>query len=316
MHYLNAMNLVRWKTRDDLRVYPFAPKVRFVSPAVSAILAAAAMSNGAVRTIEFDNSDCAHYAEITGLAAALRGEDHQRQDGALQGKTYSPLTKLATHAEVDCCNEIIANVLYQHLTGVANKGFVNDVVKVVGELHDNVASHSNGMGFSAAQVYRSGQSARLEFAIADNGKGMLRNVLHVDSLVATHADAIAWCLKRGNTTARRQLTGMEQRLPEDWVVSPLPAGVTGFSSDNHHAGEGLWKLTELVRRCQGALWLWSGDAEFAIGRDGKIKRRTSDINWDGVAIEIELDINRAQAIGTAADAGASRRDALAERLGI
>ena len=80
--------------------------------------------------------------------------------------------------------------------------FVLDkTARVVGELHDNVASHASGRGFSAAQFYRQGRS-RLEIAIADGGSGFLRNVRRVMPNITTHGAAIEWCLKKGNVSVR------------------------------------------------------------------------------------------------------------------
>ena len=168
---------------------------------------------------------------------------------------------------MDCCNRIIADLLHNTLGGDDNEGFINAVTKVVGELHDNVPSHAAGTGFSAA-VYCTDDSCRLEFAIADCGCGMLHNVVAPPS-VADHRQAIEWCLKRGNTTARHVDDPWAQRLPADSIGSPYGPSVSTFSSENHHIGEGLFCLTELVRMADGQLWIWTGNAQLTIGPNGR-----------------------------------------------
>ena len=120
-------------------------------------------------------------------------------------------------------------------------GVVADqLAKVVGELHDNVASHASGLGFSCAQAYNDAGAKRIEFALADRGRGMLRNVRELFPEVESHPEAIAWCLKRGNTTARNESDPWAQRLPDDAMVSPFPGNTRPESREDHHIGEGLW----------------------------------------------------------------------------
>jgi hypothetical protein len=126
--------------------------------------------------------------------------------------------------EVDACNAVINNLFYEQL-GENGSDFIRVLSKVVGEMHDNVASHSRGIGFSSAQRYERGEGDVIQFAIVDTGVGMLRNVTPVAPAVTTDEGAIDWCLRRGNTTAARKGDGWEQRLPEDSLFSPYPRAV-------------------------------------------------------------------------------------------
>jgi hypothetical protein len=289
------------------------PKVGFVSPAVSVILAAAATGgNYGVNDVAFASDDSLRYAENNGLVDALNNRSQSREAGALLGITYSRLTKLSGHDEVNFCNKVIADLLYGQLCGDENKRFVNRVVKIVGELHDNVASHARGVGFSAAQVYSPNGKPRIEFAIADCGCGMLKNVQLVDAAILSDLDAIEWCLKRGHTTARKP-SDWAQRLPPDCAESPFPASVPVFREENHHVGEGLWQLTELVRLSGGNALIWSGNCCLYLDGKGNKKAEFADIEWKGLAIELEFDIEKARSIGTSD--GPSLAD-LAERLGL
>ena len=101
----------------------------------------------------------------------------------------------------------------------------------------------------------------IEFAIADRGRGMLRNVQKVSPSIQTHSDAIKWCLYPGNTTAHNK-SSWDQRLPEDYIINPYPTSVATSTCENHHMGLGLSKLADLVRDYGGSLWILSGNSHF------------------------------------------------------
>ena len=111
------------------------------------------------------------------------------------------------------------------------------IARIIGELHDNVASHSNGRGFSSAQFYPGyrGHPDCLEISEADAGWGFLRKVHRIIPDVRTDAEAITWCLKKGNTTWRASIT------PNDPYGFPDPyAEPIGHSGQaDHHMGWGL-----------------------------------------------------------------------------
>lgn len=311
MDHGNAENFWRWCTEEQLvrqRRAGISPHISFVTPIVSATVAAACTRNQLARELPFANSDCMDYAETTGLTLAMKGLDPVGQAGGLHGQTYSRLTKLYNHAQVNTCNKVIADVIYAQLEGPANGGFVDSVVKVVGELHDNVPSHANGSGFSAAQVY---DGERLQFAVADCGCGMLTNVQKSGLTIDSHVGAIEWCLQRGNTTAKPR-DEWAQRVPDEAGGNVLPDGVEAFVEDNHHIGEGLWRLTELARRAGGCVWIWSGDCSMLIGPDDTTTKRTA-VSWPGVAIEIEFDVSRARELISRPTDGSA---AIAEGFGI
>lgn len=311
MNHGKAVNLVRWCTDPALAGLSYGRKVTFVSPVVSTVLAAAATHLEKVREVEL-LGDCRTYAEVTGLSEAIKGELPVGQPGSYHGRTYSRLTRLSNHNEVDGCNTVIGDLLHQQFT---NKTFVNSVLKVVGELHDNVASHARGVGFSAAQVYspRSG-GQRLEFAIADRGCGMLYNVRRVNASVTTDEQAIRWCLKKGNTTAKTR-DDWAQRLPEDCATSPFPGVIDTFFEENHHVGEGLFCLTELVRLAEGSLWIWSGTCQLTDDRGSNGFKAAPGPMWSGLAIEIEVDVDKAQLINSSR-VKESKLEEIAARLGL
>lgn len=291
MHHQNALSVLR-RVRDGAGA---SSEVDFISPIVSTILAAGALRGEAgFRNISF-SAACLGYAKTIGLQEALRGEHPHGSVSASHGESYSRLTKLARDEEIDVCNEIIGNLLVATLSGAGNSGFINAVAQVVGELHSNVPAHASAAGFSAAQVYRNAHGCRLEFAIADCGKGMLKNVQRVEPGIVTHADAIEWCLKEGNTTAEAP-DPMAQWLPEDSVVNPYPSAIATATTANHHIGRGLWCLTELIRKVDGQLWIYTGNAAYSVVSGGRNMVQTTDLLWEGLALEIEIDITKAQSL--------------------
>ncbi len=284
MNFHNAIQHVQ----SLCQVGPTPCEVEFVTPIVSATLASLSASLARPIRDRINFSEKAQsYADHCGLTAALSGQYSFPIRSGLQGSTYTKLTRLATHAEVDRCNEIVNDLIFEqllHFGTVAAR-----IASVIGELHDNVASHAKGLGFSCAQTYNFDDGRRLEFAIVDSGCGMLRNVQTINPTESSHAQAIEWCLKRGNTTARSSYDPWAQRLPEDAVVSPFPMQTSVRHSEDHHIGEGLWKLAELVRGLDGKLWVASGDGQMLV-QSGHEKCGLSRINWTGVAIEVELTI--------------------------
>jgi hypothetical protein len=266
------------------------PPVPFITPVMSTILAAASVhedTQEAVKGIRFAD-EAGEYARNTGLTAVLNGEPPDLSRGSREGKTYSKLTRLHTADDVDRSNVVIGDLLAEHLGD--NPHAQQAIGSIVGELHDNVASHAHGAGFSAAQVYTGNNGARISFAVADRGCGLLKNVRKVNAGIDNHKDAIAWCLTKFNSTGRQNRIEMEQRLLEDAIVSPYPEGVATVADTRTHAGLGLWYLTNLIDQSQGSLWIWSGNAEYERIGLGNLRRTSrSGVVWSGLAIEISIN---------------------------
>lgn len=212
--------------------------IAFLKPPHIAVLACESL----YRQFEVDRvswpEDVKGYAQHSGLLAAMTVGYQPPQRGGTQGISYTKLTRLSTPIEVEYCNQIASDLIETPFAGFSGRA-VSGVRKVVGELHDNVASHASGTGYSCAQVYKYGGCRHLCFAIADGGVGLLKNSRIADLQIATDADAIEWSLKRGNTSARREIDPMAQRLPEDAIWNPYPDRVQFRRSEDHHAGEGL-----------------------------------------------------------------------------
>lgn len=248
----------------------------FLSPIVCAGLAAWFLEDPSARDLVHLSGDADWYSDLIGFSALLRGEIQPRPaastSGSTRRQTMSPLTSLARPAEVESCNERVTSILRDtNAMTIEEQASAGPLRMLVGELHDNVASHANGRGYSALQVYES----RAEFAVCDYGCGFLRNVRRVERVVDTHRDAIEWVLVRGNTTARPP-DRFAQRSGPDWEEQ---------AQYNHHMGIGLWRLVQLVERTSGELWIWSGDSTYH--RTGhEYSFRPAPVTWPGVMIEL------------------------------
>lgn len=229
MHYSDAEHIIEsLRSKNN-------PVVSFVSPVVSVMAATSKIHCEPIENLVF-GTQAKGYAVSNGLMSVIENNYSFPLRRGRQGVTYSKLTQLANHNEVDACNAIVNDLIHSQLSKFGST-IVNELCKIVGELHDNVASHANGAGYSAAQVYGDGATKRFEFAIADAGCGMLQNVQSINSDFTESSKAISWCLQRGNTTAL-PLDGMAQRLPEDALSNPYPPDVKLKQSEDHHAGEG------------------------------------------------------------------------------
>jgi hypothetical protein len=244
---------------------------------------------------------------INGLRSTIDGAYAPPIRGGLQGRTYSQLTRLQTPDDVDFCNGIVADLLYNQLG--ASHFAASKLAKIIGELHDNVVSHAAGAGFSSAQVYqqRDGKK-RIEYGIADIGCGILYNANKAQAPVGSDNDAIKWALKKGTTSG--QTDDWAQQLPWDASSSPYPTGTDTTYSDNHHLGLGLYELSQVVQEYEGRIWLWSGNG--MVWTDGVTPIARSSAPRNGLAIEFEVFVPQ----DGSRPAAVTRHGGLRERLNL
>ena len=214
---------------------------------------------------------------------------HQRNSGY----TYSPLTLIDFHDNVNTATTTVTSCIQNHLN---DNNLVGQLANVICELHDNVCSHGKSFGFSMAQVY----TDRIEFAIADLGGGFLR-VLQKAGVpgITTDLEAIQWCLKKNNTSTKYEKhDDFEQSLPEDFMgISPMGCN-SRFRTEDNHQGLGLDFLVDLHKKfSRSILQIASGKicVEF---RNGTILKTDSDLEWKGVAINLTIPIDKTQCYNT------------------
>jgi hypothetical protein len=251
-------------------------RVEWVSPAVSVCLAAE-RSRGVPIRVEFVG-DAGRYASVVGLTEALNGYYPVHVQGYLHGRTYSPLEWLHLHEHVHRCNATVGRLFESQLPSERNRQLRRSLNKIVGELHDNVASHSRGRGFSAAQVYRD----RIEYAIADAGCGFFYNARRTAAWPQNDFDGIWWAFVRGNTSAAMQVAGLGHQRG-------LGANELGncAADGDEHAGWGLDELRSMIDRTNGVLWVASGHAGFTYS-GGRWTPYALPEPWGGVFIEFQV----------------------------
>jgi hypothetical protein len=116
MHHSQAYSLVNWYTNPRLSDTPFRPTVNFISPVVSAVLAAGSVNYRQLREVKL-STDAASYANTNGLAEVLAGSVNPVGNVSHNhGRTYSKLTRLTTHSEVEGCNSIVGDLFYEQLS--------------------------------------------------------------------------------------------------------------------------------------------------------------------------------------------------------
>lgn len=250
-----------------------------MTPSFSVLLAAAALVHR-VGSVHFEG-DSGSYARVIGLNDALEGRRPAPSSGQLSGETYSPLCRIDDQDDVDRANRTVSSTLEHHLS--TNPELLHYVRYVIGELHDNVASHARGVGFSAAQVY----GDFVQFSVADAGRGFLSTARQAVPELATDFDAIEWCMGKDNTSAAKVEAHAQKSDPDDPFES-FPDYVPLQTSRNHHQGLGLFELRKCVEAAQGHLVLVSGNGAIYLRPDGTTTRIPPPIPWSGVFIEFEL----------------------------
>ncbi len=281
---------------------PSSP-IQFLTPMVSTALAAMHCVSPQRPVPQF-GPGARSYATTIGLMDSLHGRKPTTRPA---GSTYSGIVQLNDAHAVEGCTGAIADFVYGRLA--SHEPLAREIVRLIGELHDNVASHARGVGFSAAQVY----SSNIFFAIADAGCGMPRNVRGFLRKAIGDVEAVAWCLERGNTTGGIE-DPMAQTLPEDAMHNPFPRTVPVRRSANNHLGEGLWLLRELARVTRGAIMVWSQEGR-VVEETARPRIEASVPRWNGTLIAVQLPL-AANAVLDQDHPEDAELEALAEELGL
>lgn len=244
--------------------------------------------------LTFYGSNNAGYAEALRLPNALGETDEYPFERHNEGRNYSGLVLLESAESTDAATGRVNGCIRSVFDGAHLDRFVQDLQEVVGDLHDNVWSHGKSTGFSMAQKWRNPAAADsdwFEFALADRGMGFLREVQRVGmSDLKTHADAIGWCIQKGNSSKKVQARDdFTQSLPPDMMGNPMRGFAAIKDSENHHMGLGLAKLVALVDRYKGTLWLTTGDCLLRSTPAGGRTYLGSPSFCPGVAIAARFD---------------------------
>jgi hypothetical protein len=145
-----------------------------------------------------------HAPEVLGEKDTYPYANHKK------GINYSPFVSLNNANVVDAATSAMNGCIQSLIGSELKNGFVKDLCDVVGDLHDNVWAHAESPGVSLAQKWNDPRSDRseqiIEFALADCGRGFLRELLRVGLAqrlgIEDHQGAIAWCIAEGNSSKR------------------------------------------------------------------------------------------------------------------
>lgn len=241
--------------------------------------------------IKFSSGDQKGYATTIGFEEHVTGVTcpYERPNS---GRNYSPLIKLSDRGSTDQATTTINNCLRDICEDMEVD--INDLCNVIGELHDNVWSHGMATGFSAAQKHKVPyeEDYYIEFALADSGMGLKREMERAGKPVTNHQEAIHWCIQEGHSTKLRE-DSWAQRIPDDMIGgSPYGSNIETFDNDNNHQGLGLFKLTSLIKKYSATLYLVTGDCLFCIDEDGAKSYMDTANYWQGVAISCRFRASR------------------------
>lgn len=237
-------------------------------------------------------ADRSGYAKAIGIETALNQRDRYPFGRRHQGQTYSPLVVIADRSDVDKAVADVSGCVRAQFPEQDLCGFVGDLCSVIGDLHDNVWSHAESTGISVAQRWAQPGTNRehhiVEFAVADCGRGLFRELQRSGvsrrHSIASDEQAIDWCIQKGHSSKIREDDGWSQQLPEDAMGNPIGPNARAFSTGNHHMGLGLYKLTSLVERYAGRLWIASGDTLLSVDGSGTKTYIQVPCHWQGVTL--------------------------------
>ncbi|WCL51483.1 hypothetical protein [Leptospira sp. GIMC2001] len=208
-----------------------------------------------------------------------------------RNRTYTLIQKIEFKIDnVDEANTGIISCLKNSASNLDR--LINDmndynIKKTIGELHDNVKSHSQSFGYSMAQFSEN----QFEFSIADTGIGFLNELKSRSIDVVSHNEAIEWCLQKNNSTKKVE-DDFSQSIPEDAIQNPFGKVPTHFRSNgNHHQGLGLHILKEFARINNGTLEISSGGGFYCLDSDGKENYSKIDQKNSGVSITLKLNLS-------------------------
>lgn len=294
-----------------------APPEGYCSPGYWVSVAARARKRGLSVADLAISGDRMGYAQAIGIETALNQQDRYPFGRVNQGNRYCPLTVIADRDDVDKATADVTGCVRAQFSKDELKPFVAELCDVIGDLHDNVWSHGESTGISAAQRWHKPYAADgidcIEFALADCGVGFLRELQRAGIAqelgISDHKGAIAWCIEEGHSSKKDAEDEWTQRLPDDTMGNPIGRGAKVKSSENHHVGLGLFKLVRLVTRYGGQLWLASGDAMLRIDTHGIISYVHTAVPWNGVSLACRFAADH-----VARGIGAVKSDALNDAL--
>lgn len=231
------------------------------------------------------------YFSAIGFSRAFGQQDDYPYERKNRGTHYSMLEHLDNPDTTDTATSAINGCIRNSLGNDLPEPFVDMFCDVIGDLHENVWAHGKASGFSVAQRWKEppwnllSSDYNIEFALADSGRGFLREVQSVNLPIKSDSEAIGWCIQEGHSTKKvRPVSDWAQRMPPDLIGNPLRGIEQIKVSENYHMGLGLAKLVRLVREFRGFLWLASGNSMLKLAPGLNPAYIDIKYPWQGVAM--------------------------------
>jgi len=247
---------------------------------------------------KFEDSNNENYAKAILFFDCLGEIGAYTQSRRNNGVVYSTIEHLHSRDLANESHSRICNLIRTQVsncktteTDKINNG-LNEFLDVIGELHDNVVSHSKGDGYSMAQAYRrNSEINNIVFSITDNGIGFLDELRSRGIQVRNNQEAIEWCIQEGNSTKKPiEEDSWAQRLPEDALESPFGPDIGTFEDNNgnNHQGLGLARLLNLCLKFSADLIIITGDTCLLLDNQGNKRYIELASDWKGVAISVQI----------------------------
>lgn len=245
------------------------------------------------KKISLKTDNLKSFANTIGFTGLVEPKESFNINRTNKNKTYTLIQKIANFSDdVDKANSGIMSCLRSSVSNLSN--LIEDInkyniAKTIGELHDNVKSHSQSSGFSMAQYLNN----KFEFSIADNGLGFLNELRSKNIQIFNDEEAIKWCLKKGNSTKKID-DEFSQAIPEDLIMNPMPVKSHSRNDGNYHQGLGLHILREFAKLNSGTLEIVSGESYFLMDSEGNEKYFLMDRKINGVSITLRLNLSEVE----------------------
>lgn len=168
--------------------------------------------------------------------------------------TTVPIKKIQTEAQSD---RIVKEII-QRLA--SSQDYEEELSYILSELVINFLIHGQSPATVYCQVYPN--IDEIEIGVVDRGLGFLKTISRVRK-VETHKDALKEAVKKG-------VSGYAKMV---------------YSSAVKHAGMGLYIISEILKDCEGLMYMISGNALYDVVSG---KTLECDFNWDGSIVYIRL----------------------------
>ncbi|TGL97950.1 hypothetical protein [Leptospira jelokensis] len=250
-----------------------------------------------ISNIKFEWEQNRSFANTIGLLDFINPRQSVTVNRHSEGKKYSRIQRIESDdpASVNLANTGINTCMrkvLQDFPFLLVSQSATGLFQTVMELHDNVASHSESIGYSFFQL----RDKDLFYCISDSGKGFLSEIRsHNIPGIMSHQDAIDWSLKKGNSTKKVE-DEFAQMLPEDAFFNPM-GGTNTFrrkADGNHHMGIGLDILKSFCLDSGGILEVATGDSIYILNSQGE-EKFINGPKIVGVTISMSINLSLAKA---------------------